>query len=33
MISIVSPAKSLDFENKAPVTDFSLPLFLRKVKR
>jgi len=27
MISVVSPAKSLDFDNKAPVSDFSLPLF------
>ena len=28
MISIISPAKSLDFDNKAPISDFSLPLFL-----
>ena len=30
MISIVSPAKSLDFDNKAVVTDFSLPSFLKE---
>ena len=33
MISIVSPAKSLDFDNKAPVSDFSLPLFLEKSQK
>ena len=33
MISIVSPAKSLDFENKAPVSDFSLPLFLEESQK
>ena len=33
MISIVSPAKSLDFNNKAPVSDFSLPLFLEESQK
>lgn len=33
MISIVSPAKSLDFDNKAPVSDFSLPLFLEESQK
>ena len=33
MISIVSPAKSLDFDNKAPVCDFSLPLFLEESQK
>lgn len=33
MISIISPAKSLDFDNKAPVSDFSLPLFLEETQK
>ena len=33
MITIVSPAKSLDFDNKAPVSDFSLPLFLEESQK
>ena len=33
MISIVSPAKSLDFDNKAPVSEFSLPLFLEESQK
>ena len=33
MISIVSPAKSLDFDNKAPVSDFSLPIFLEESQK
>ena len=33
MISIVSPAKSLDFDNKAPISDFSLPLFLEESQK
>jgi cytoplasmic iron level regulating protein YaaA (DUF328/UPF0246 family) len=33
MISIVSPAKSLDFDNKAPVSDYSLPLFLEESQK
>ena len=33
MISIISPAKSLDFDNKAPVSDFSLPLFLQESQK
>ena len=33
MISIVSPAKSLDFDNKAPISDYSLPLFLEESQK
>jgi len=33
MISIISPAKSLDFDNKAPVSEFSLPLFLEESQK
>ncbi len=33
MISIVSPAKSLDFDNKAPISDFSLPIFLEESQK
>ena len=33
MISIISPAKSLDFDNKAPISDFSLPLFLEESQK
>ncbi|MAR99457.1 MAG: peroxide stress protein YaaA [Flavobacteriales bacterium] len=33
MISIVSPAKSLDFDNKVPVSEFSLPLFLEESQK
>tara|TARA_Y100000813_G_scaffold126863_1_gene91215 strand:- start:2029 stop:2802 length:774 start_codon:yes stop_codon:yes gene_type:complete len=27
MISVISPAKSLDFDNNAPLSDYSLPIF------
>ncbi len=33
MISIVSPAKSLDFDNKAPISKFSLPQFLEESQK
>ena len=33
MISIISPAKSLDFDNKAPISDYSLPLFLEESQK
>ena len=33
MISIISPAKSLDFNNKAPISNFSLPLLLSESQK
>ena len=30
MLVLLSPAKTLDFENRAPVADFTLPLFLKE---
>jgi len=32
MISVVSPAKSLDFDNNAPFSDYSLPLFHKETQ-
>ncbi len=32
MLIVISPAKKLDFENLAPLKDFSQPLFLEKAK-
>lgn len=32
MLIVISPAKKLDFENLAPVKDFTQPLFLEKAK-
>ena len=33
MITIISPAKSLDFVNKAPFSDYSLPIFLKESQK
>ena len=32
MLIVISPAKKLDFDNLAPVKDYSQPLFLKKAK-
>tara|TARA_Y100000991_G_scaffold215493_1_gene206135 strand:+ start:5478 stop:6251 length:774 start_codon:yes stop_codon:yes gene_type:complete len=33
MITIISPAKSLDFVNKTPISDYSLPIFLKESQK
>ena len=33
MITIISPAKSLDFVNKTPISDYSLPTFLKESQK
>ena len=33
MITVISPAKSLDFVNKAPFSDYSLPIFLKESQK
>ena len=30
---VISPAKSLDFESKAPTQEFSQPIFLKEAER